>query len=57
VSDFDSAIGTVVVDENANIDQVGQFPYRRFQRLFRVVSGKHDGNAFAVDHAVYSSMD
>ncbi len=54
VRDFDGAIGTMIVDENADIDQVGQFPYRRFQRLLRVVSGEHDGNAFAVDHAVFS---
>jgi hypothetical protein len=45
----------VVVDENADIDQVGQFPDRRFQRFFRVVSGQDDGNAFAVDHAAISS--
>ncbi len=56
VRDFEGAIGTVIVDENADIDQVGQFPYRRFQRFFRVVSGEHHGNAFAVDHAVLSSI-
>jgi hypothetical protein len=45
----------VVVDQNADIDQVGQFPHGRFQRLFRVISGQHDGNAFAVDHAMFPS--
>src|ERR1019366_3132550 len=39
VRDFESAIGTVVVDQNADIDQVGQVPNRRFQRLLRVVRG------------------
>src|SRR5208337_2138922 len=52
--DFDSAIGTVVVDENADIDQVGQFPYRSFQRPFRIECREHHGNAFAVDHALLS---
>ena len=39
VRDFEGAIGAVVVDENANVDQVGQLPHRRFQCFFRVVSG------------------
>jgi hypothetical protein len=53
--DFDGTIGAVIVYENADVNQVGQFPDGCFQRLFRVVSGKHDGNAFAVNHAVISS--
>ena len=54
---FKSTVGAVVVDENADIDQAGQFPHRRCQRFFRVVSGQDDGNAFAVDHAAISSKD
>jgi len=39
VCDFDGAIGTVIVDEDADVDQFGQLPHRGFQRLFRVVRG------------------
>jgi hypothetical protein len=51
--DFESTVGAVVVDQDANIDEVGKFADSGFERFFRVVGGKHDGNALAVDHAVF----
>lgn len=39
-----------------NGNQVGQFPHCGFQRFFRVLGGQYQGNAFAVDHAMKTSI-
>ena len=49
--DFDSAVGAVVIHQDPDIHQVGQLPYRYFQRLFRVVGGQHHRDALAVNHS------
>ena len=48
--EIDGVVGTVVVHQNADVDQVGQFSHRDLQSFLRVVSGHDDRDALAVDH-------
>jgi hypothetical protein len=48
--DIHGLIGAVVVNQNADVHQVGQFPHCSLKSLLRVVSGHNDCDAFAVDH-------
>ena len=49
---FDSAVRTVIVPKNADVDQIRQFTDCDLQSLFRIVGGQHNRYAFAVDHEV-----
>ena len=51
LGEIDRGVGTVVVDEDADVDQIGEFADRDFERLLRVVSGHDDRDALAVDHS------
>ena len=48
--EIDGLIAAVVVDQNADVDQIGQFSDGDLERLLRVVGGHDDRDAFAVDH-------
>src|SRR5579863_9510751 len=50
VCQIDGAVGTVVVDQDADVDQVGQIGHRGFKSHLRVVGGHDDRDSFAVDH-------
>jgi hypothetical protein len=46
----DGLVAAVVVDENADIDELRQFGHSGRQRFLRVVSGHNHRDALAVDH-------
>ena len=46
----------MIVDQDADIHQLGKFPHGGIQRFFRVVGGHHDGYAFAVNHASFLNL-
>src|SRR5450755_4091378 len=50
VGQVDGVVGTVVVDEDADVDEAGQFSYGDFESLFRIVGGHDDRHALAVNH-------
>jgi len=48
--EIDSVVGTVVVDQDADVDQVGQLSDGDLEGLLRIVGGHDDRDALAVDH-------
>ena len=46
----DGVVGAVVINQNADVDEVGQFSDRDFESLLRIVGGHDDRDALAVDH-------
>jgi hypothetical protein len=51
----DCSIGTVVVNQDAEIHEVGQFARGGRKRLLRVIGGHYNRNAFAVNHFLAAS--
>src|SRR5215467_44403 len=47
---FNRLIAAAIVDQDANIDEFGQFFYSRYEGFLRVVGGHNDRNTFAVNH-------
>jgi hypothetical protein len=52
VGQFNCFVGAVVVHQNADVHQVGDFPDRGLQGLLRVVSGHNYGDALAINHVM-----
>ena len=50
LGNFHGAVGAVIVHQNADVHQFGQFRDGRCQGLLRVIRGQHDGDTFPVDH-------
>ena len=50
VAEIYGVVGTVIVDQDADVDQARQFIDGDLQSLLRVVSGHDDRDALPVDH-------
>ncbi len=48
--DVHCLVRAVVVDENADVHQIGQLSHGDLEGLLRVISGHNDRDALAVDH-------
>ena len=49
-AEIDGMVGTVIVDQDADVDQARQFIDGDLQSLLRIVGGHDDRDALAVDH-------
>jgi hypothetical protein len=52
----DRGVRAVIIDQNANIYQIGKLTHGNFESLLRVVSGHYHRNAFSVDHFAQASI-
>ena len=50
-SHVDRMVGAVVIDQDADVHQLGEFSYRGLEGFLRVVGGHDDGNAFSINHS------